>query len=60
MDVYLSIPIDMSADFYVRYLEGYTLEKENSLTIYGSNLKRIILFHTKTGGYFEIEKMLLM
>jgi hypothetical protein len=50
----------MSADFYVRYLEGYTLEKENSLTIYGSNLKDYQLVSPKTGGYFEIEKMLLM
>lgn len=54
--VYTKDPIDMSAEFYVRYLEGYSLEKENSLTIFGHNLKDFQLISPKVGGYFEIEK----
>lgn len=54
--IYTDEPINLSADFYVRYLEGYSLELENSLTIFGGNLKDFQLISPKIGGYFEIEK----
>ncbi len=54
--VYTQNPINISTDFYVRYLEGYSLEKENSLIVFGANLKDYQLVSPKTGGYFEIEK----
>ena len=54
--IYTKNPIDLGTDFYVRYLEGYTLNQENSLTIYGDNLKDYQLISPKIGGYYEIEK----
>lgn len=54
--IYTGNPIDLGAEFYVRYLEGYTLEKENSLTIFGGNLKDFQLISPKIGGYYELEK----
>jgi hypothetical protein len=54
--IYTKNPIDTLADFYIRYLEGYSLEKENSLIIFGSNLKDYQLVSPKIGCYFEIEK----
>ena len=54
--IYTGNPIDLDAEFYVRYLEGYTLEKENSLTIFGGNLKDFQLISPKIGVYYELEK----
>jgi len=54
--IYTKDPIDMSADFYVRYLEEYTLERKNSLNIYGKNLKDYQLVSPRIGGYFELER----
>ncbi len=54
--IYTGNPIDLDAEFYVRYLEGYTLEKENSLTIFGGNLKDFQLISPKIGAYYELEK----
>ena len=54
--IYTKNPIDMSAPFYVRYLDGYSLELENSLTLTGANFQDYQLVSPKVGGYFEIVK----
>ena len=54
--IYTKNPIDMSAPFYVRYLDGYSLELENSLTLTGANFRDYQLVSPKVGGYFEIIK----
>jgi hypothetical protein len=46
----------LSAAFYVRYLNGYNLELENSLEMIGSGFKSFSSH--KTGGYFELTKNL--
>jgi hypothetical protein len=48
----------LSAAFYVRYLNGYNLELENSLEMIGSGFKSFQLPSPKTGGYFELTKNL--
>jgi len=53
---YTDVPISFDEDFYVTHLDGYGLNRENSLNIYGSNLKDYQLISPKTGGYFELEK----
>jgi hypothetical protein len=54
--IYTKNPIDMSAPFYVRYLDGYSLELENSLTLTGANFRDYQLVSPKVGVYFEIIK----
>ena len=54
--IYTKNPIDMSAPFYVRYLEGYTLNLENSIQLFGANFQDYQLVSPKVGGYFEIVK----
>lgn len=54
--IYTKNPIDLSSEFYVRYLEGYSIEKESSLSLFGFNLKDYQLVSPQNGGYFELEK----
>lgn len=54
--IYTKNPIDMSAPFYVRYLDGYSLELENSLTLSGANFRDYQLVSPRVGVYFEIIK----
>jgi hypothetical protein len=54
--IYTGDEIKKSGTFYVTALEGYTLERENSVAIYGSNLLDASIISPKTGGYFELTK----
>jgi hypothetical protein len=54
--VYTKTPINISAPFVLRYLEGYSLERENSLAMFGSNFKEYQLISPKIGAYFEMNR----
>jgi hypothetical protein len=54
--IYTKNPINMSAPFYIRYLDGYSLELENSITLTGFNFRDYQLVSPKVGGYFDIVK----
>lgn len=53
--IYTRNAINQDNTFYITHLEGYTLQKENSLKIFGNNLKDYQLV-SPVGGYFELEK----
>ena len=54
--IYTKDPINLSSPFYIRYLEGYSLNLENSIQLFGANFQDYQLVSPKAGGYFEIVK----
>lgn len=51
---YTNTQIDLSAPFQVRYLNGWTFERGNSVEITGYGFKEYQLISPKTGAYFEM------
>ena len=54
--IYTKDHINLSSPFYIRYLEGYSLNLENSIQLFGANFQDYQLVSPKVGGYFEIVK----
>jgi len=53
---YNSDELDLSSVFYVSSLQGYTLNPDNVLEIYGSKFLDSQFVSPKTGGHFELKQ----
>ncbi|WP_169628009.1 LamG-like jellyroll fold domain-containing protein [Flavobacterium soli] len=54
--IYTEDPIYYDEEFYISHLQGYTLERENQLDIYGDKLTQSLYPFPRVGGYWELSR----